>query len=98
SPAARIAVKRQLAAMRAAGIVSLRLLLWHMHDASGQAWGVVSSAGGRIREPSRSNLIHYLSDARAAGFKRLTVVFGPMWTNDPIGFPDNIYDPSLFEE
>jgi hypothetical protein len=98
SPTVRITVKRQLAAMRAAGIVTLRLLLWHMHDASGQAWGVVSSAGGRISEPSRRNLIHYLSDARAAGFKRLTVVFGPMWTNDPIGFPDNIYDPSLFEE
>jgi hypothetical protein len=98
SPTARITVKRQLAAMRAAGIVTLRLLLWHMHDASGQAWGVVSSAGGRISEPSRSNLIHYLSDARAAGFKRLTVVFGPEGTNDPIGFPDNNYDPSLFGE
>jgi hypothetical protein len=98
SPTVRITVKRQLAAMRAAGIVTLRLLLWHMHDASRQAWGVVSSAGGRISEPSRSNLIHYLSDARAAGFKRLTVVFGPEGTNDPLGFPDNIYDPSLFEE
>jgi hypothetical protein len=91
-------VTHQLAAMRAAGIETLRLFVWHMHDASGQSWGVVGSAGGRLGAIEEGNLIHYLTAVRAAGFKQLTVVFGPMWTNDPIGFPDNHYDPSLFEE
>ena len=95
---ARPVVKRQLAAMRAAGIESLRLFVWHMHDASNQTWGVVTSAGGRLGDAEQKNLIHYATDARLAGFKQLTVVFGPMWTNDPIGFPDNRYDASLFDE
>ena len=29
---------------------------------------------------------------------RLNVAFSPQWTNDPIGFPENHYDPSLFDE
>ncbi len=35
---------------------------------------------------------------RAAGFKQLTVAFAPMWTNDPVGFEVNRWDPSLLEE
>src|SRR5512132_1197764 len=69
-----------------------------MHDASGQFWGVVTSGGGTLGDAERTNLIHYVQDVRAAGFKQLTVVFGPMWTNDPIGFPENRYDSSLFDE
>jgi hypothetical protein len=94
----RAMIKRQLAAMRAAGIETLRLFVWHMHDASEQGWGVVSSAGGTLGASELSNLVRYVSDVRAAGFKQLTVVFGPEWTNDPIGFPDNHYDASLFDE
>jgi len=90
-------VRQQLAAMRAAGIETLRLFLWHMHDASNQAWGVVSSAGG-LGPTERANLIAFADDVRRAGFKQLTVVFGPMWTNDPIGFGVNRWDPSLFDE
>jgi hypothetical protein len=91
-------VKRQLAAMRAAGIETLRLFVWHMHDASNQFWGVVTSGGGQLGGAEQKNLVNYATDARLAGFKQLTVVFGPMWTNDPIGFPDNRYDSSLFQE
>src|ERR1700752_478166 len=91
-------VRAQLADMREAGIDTLRLLLWHMNDASGQRWGVVSSAQGSLREPYRSNLIRYLDDVRRAGFVRLTVSFGPMWTNSPFGQPDYVYDPARFEE
>jgi hypothetical protein len=91
-------VKKQLAAMRAAGIETLRLFIWNMHDASGQTWGVVSSAGGRLGPAEEKNLINYFTAVRNAGFKQLTVVFGPQWTNDPIGWPDNHYDPSLFDE
>lgn len=74
-------VQAQLGAMRAAGIETLRLLLWHMTDASDQRWGVASSAGGRLAEPYRSNLIRYLRDVRKTVFERLTLSFGPMWTS-----------------
>jgi hypothetical protein len=88
-------VRAQLAAMRAAGIQSLRLLLWYMSDATGQNWGIVSSGGGRLAEPYRSNLIHYLSDVSQAGILQLTLAFGPTWTNDPLG---TNYDPAMFNE
>jgi hypothetical protein len=84
-PGERRLVRTQLAAMRKAGIDSIRFLLWFMTDASNQDWGVVSSAGGKLSEPYRSNLIRFVSDIRAAGFQRLTISFGPQWTNDPIG-------------
>jgi hypothetical protein len=84
-PGERRLVRSQLGAMRAAGIDSIRVLLWFMTDASTQDWGVVSSADGRLWEPYRSNLIRFVSDIRAAGFQRLTISFGPEWNNDPIG-------------
>jgi len=88
-------VRAQLAAMRAAGIESLRLLLWHMSDATGQTWGIVPSGGGRLAEPYRSNLIRYLNDVRRSGMAQLTLAFGPTWTNDPLG---TNYDPAMFDE
>jgi hypothetical protein len=94
-PGVRTIVRRQLAAMRAAGIQSLRLLLWHVTDAGDMRWGVVSSHGGRLAEPYRSNLVHYLSDVRKAGFERLTLVFAPEGANMPLG---GFYDPATFEE
>ena len=94
----RTLIRRQLAAMRAAGIQSLRTFIWSQHDATGQAWGVVSSAGGRLGPTEERNLIDFVTDIRLAGFKRLSVAFSPQATNDPIGDPDNSYDPSLFDE
>jgi hypothetical protein len=94
-PGVRRRVRAQLAAMRAAGIQSLRLLLWYMSDATGQSWGIVSSGGGRLAEPYRSNLVHYLGDVRRAGFEQLTLSFAPEWTSNPLG---GNYDPSLFDE
>ena len=97
-PGVRRRVRLQLAAMRAAGIESLRLLLWHMSDTSGQDWGVIPSAGGRLVQPYRGNLINYLRDVRTADFKALTLDFGPQGVNDPVGFPQDVYDPAKFEE
>jgi hypothetical protein len=91
-------VRQELAAMRAAGIETLRTFIWNMHDASGQTWGAVSSAGGRLGPTETKNLISFLSDVRELGFRRLEVAFSPQWTNDPIGYPVNRYDPSLFDE
>jgi hypothetical protein len=103
-PGERRLVRTQLAAMRAAGIDSVRFLLWFMTDASNQDWGVVSSAGGKLWEPYRSNLIRFVSDIHAAGFQRLTISFGPEWSNDPIGVyhPDGTiedhWDPAKLDE
>jgi hypothetical protein len=97
-PDVRRRVRAQLAAMRSAGIETLRLLLWHMTDVGSHRWGVVSSAGGLLSEPERSNLIRYLRDVRSAGYSRLTVSFGPMWTNSPFGQPDYVYEPAKLEE
>jgi hypothetical protein len=94
-PGVRTKVRRQLAVMRAAGIQTLRLLLWHVTDAGTMRWGVVSSGSGRLAEPYRSNLIHYLGDVRKAGFVQLTLVFAPEGANNPLG---GFYDPATFDE
>jgi hypothetical protein len=49
----RTLIRRHLAAMRAAGIQSLRIFIWNQHDATGQAWGVVSSASPLARRATR---------------------------------------------
>jgi hypothetical protein len=98
-PGRRRRVRTQLAAMYAAGLRSIRILLWHMADASNQDWGVVSSAGGKLAEPYRSNLVRFVSDVKAAGFPLFTVDYAPMWTNSPIGvYGSDLWDPSKFEE
>lgn len=91
-------VRAQLAAMGSAGIETLRLILWHMTQVGTHRWGVVASSGGRLSEPERSNLIRYLRDVRTAGFKQLTISFGPMWTNSPYGQPQYVYEPAKLEE
>jgi hypothetical protein len=73
--------------MRAAGIKTLRTFIWSMHDASGQSWGVVSSAGGGLGATETKNLINLVSDAPRLGFVRLNVASSPQWMNDPIGYP-----------
>src|SRR5262249_58463119 len=78
-------VRSQLAAMHAAGLSTIRILFWNMTDITGQDWGVLPSAGGKLVEPYRSNLIRFVSDVRAAGFMVFTVDFSPQWTNNPIG-------------
>lgn len=93
-PGVRHKVREHLGAMRAGGVESLRLVLWHMEDARGQRWGVVSTPGGRLLEPVRGNLANYLTDVREAGFVRLTLVFAPQWTERPL-HPD--YEARAFE-
>jgi hypothetical protein len=97
-PGVRRTVRRQLAAMRAAGIQTLRLLLWHITNASGLRWGIVSSDDGHLGEPDRSNLTHFLSDVRAAGYEQLTLVFAPEGNDAPLPpAPGNVWDPTRFE-
>jgi hypothetical protein len=96
----RAMARAQLAAMRAAGIDAIRILLWNQTDATPNPWGVVSSAGGSLREPYRSNLVNYVRDVRDAGFKSLIVEYSPQWENSPIGSYDapGNWNPAKFEE
>jgi hypothetical protein len=79
-------------------------LLWFQTDTTGHTWGTITSRGGRLSEPWRSNLIRFASDIRTAGFERFTVAFGPQWSNDPIGIYgptgliDDPWDPGKLEE
>lgn len=88
-------VHSQLIAMRKSGISSLRILIWHMTDTPGQRWGPVPSRGGRLPEPYRSNFTNFLTEVRRFGFARLTVAFGPMWSNNPLR---QNFDPDKIDE
>jgi hypothetical protein len=88
-------VHSQLLRMRMAGVATIRTIVWHMTDPTGQTWGPISSAGGRIDEPYRTNLIRYLAEIRRFGFARFTVSFGPQQTNNPLL---RVYRPSKFRE
>jgi hypothetical protein len=93
--AVRSKVHRELFAMRKNGVATLRTVIWHMTDPSRQHWGPIPSAGGRLSEPYRSNLINYLREVKRFGFVRLTIVFGPRGTNNPRELG---YDPAKFNE
>ncbi len=82
-PGVREIVREQLADMRQGGVETLRLILWHMDDIGTNRWGVVPSAGGKINEPYRTNLIDFLEDVREARYLRLTVALAPMGHNMP---------------
>jgi hypothetical protein len=88
-------VHAQLFAMRKAGVATLRTIIWHMTDPSGKDWGPISSAGGRLHEPNRTNLVRYLTEVRRFGFTRLTIAFEPQGTNDPLR---RSYDGSKLRE
>jgi hypothetical protein len=98
-PGVRAEMQDDLAAMRAAGLQTLRVFLYHEHGDPVNT-NVVSSSGGRLSEPFRKNLINLLMDIRTAGFLQVTLAFNPWGPNDPTErFSDgSTYDPSLFDE
>ena len=88
-------VRNQLAAMAAAGMKSLRVFLVFDYDTSENPF-FVPARSGRLEEPFRTNLANYLSDIRAAGFRRVTLAFDPRQSVDPAARYGS-YDPSTFE-
>lgn len=88
-------VHDQLRQMRARGIQSLRLIVWHMRDVARQDWGVIPSRGGRLSQPYRRNFVAFLDEVQRFGFTRLTLSFSPQWRNSPLR---DDYDERLFEE
>jgi hypothetical protein len=99
NPGMRRRVQAELTAMHAAGLQTVRILLWNMTDITGHDWGVLPSLGGKLVEPYRSNLIRFVSDIKAAGFVGLTISFGPEWTNSPQSDAGaGAWDPSKLDE
>ena len=88
-------VHTQLFRMRKAGVATIRTVIWHETSAAREFWGPVPSEGGRLYEPDRSNLIHFLTEIKRFGFARLTIVFSPQGRNNPLR-PE--YEPSKFRE
>jgi hypothetical protein len=90
--------------MRAAGVDSIRILIWHLSQPSEPDSTNLASAGGRLFEPYRTNLIRFSGDVRSAGFKSMVVEYSPQWTNNPFGEwgpngpTKDTWDPSKFEE
>jgi hypothetical protein len=95
-PGVRLEVVPPLHAMRAAGLETLRLFVYHSSKTDG-VWPIDSSEG-RLVEPYRTNLIRFLDDIRKAGFMQVTITFNPWGPNDPIGYTGEPYDPTLFEQ
>jgi hypothetical protein len=97
-PGVRGLVADQLAAMRAAGLASLRFNFSYQHDTSAEPW-FPSSRTGRLEEPFRTNLVRFLADIQRAGFQRLTMLFNPRNESQPAQvWPSNSYDPATFDE
>jgi hypothetical protein len=88
-------VHRQLFQMRKAGVATFRTIIFHMTDPTGRHWGPIPSAGGKLREPYRTNLIRFLAEIRKFGFARFTASLGPAETNNP-RLP--IYEPGKLAE
>jgi hypothetical protein len=76
-------VQKDLRTMRLNGVETIRTIVWHMSDASGQDWGVISSAGGRLTPQAKQNLADFVADVRQSRFRRLTLAFGPLYANSP---------------
>lgn len=103
-PGTRKLARLQLAAMRAAGIGGIRIFLWHLGEPAVNDTNNLPSAGGRLVQPYRANLTQFVSDIRNAGFTSLMTVYGPQWTNNPLGdwqpngVVNDIWDPSKLDE
>lgn len=95
-PGVRTNVQAQLSTMKKVNqIESLRLIVWHMTDIGSHRWGIIPSKDGKIADPYRTNLINYLNDIKNSQITRLTISFGPQWTNAPTS---SNYDPIKFTE
>jgi hypothetical protein len=91
-------VHNELLAMRRNGIATIRTIVWNITDASVRVTGenpLISSAGGTLKEPYRTNVAQYFAEVKRFGFKRLTISFSPQGKNNPILAG---YDPVKFNE
>ena len=94
-PSVQAKVRKQLAAMAAAGLQSLRVFFVYDFDVAENQF-FIPARSGKLEEPFRSNLISYLKDIRAAGFSRVTLAVDPRYSADP-GHRFGPYEASTFE-
>lgn len=88
-------VRDQLAAMSAAGLDTLRVFFTFDYDTSENPFFVPAKTG-KLEEPFRTNLVNYLRDIRAAGFRRVTLAFDARHSVDPAA-RYGPYDPATFD-
>jgi hypothetical protein len=94
-PGVEATVRSELAAMRAGGVETLRLILWYRNDLPAEPWGVVASTPDGLSPPARENLAAYLRDVQDAGFRRITISLAPSGAESP-KWPT--YDPAALDE
>ncbi len=82
--------RSQLAAMRANGLSSLRLMIWHA-NAEEDPRGRVNSTGGNLAPQYLSNWEKICTDIKNAGFSQFQIAFGPQIQNNPL---DPRYNPA----
>ena len=75
-------VVKQLAAMRASGIDTIRHMLWYSRDGQ-ESWGMVQIVNGRLPWKYQRNLRTFLNDIKAAGFTHVSISFAPKGTLGP---------------
>ena len=96
--------RKQMFAMHAAGLNSLRYTINYTSDASllngGHGGAILIGPDGAMIEPYRARFIQYLADAKAAGFTDVTIAFYPYGPNSPqpwtTGENINDWNPALY--
>ena len=81
--------------MAAAGLETLRVFFVFDYDTSENPF-FIPAKSGKLEEPFRTNLVNYLRDIRAAGFRRVTLAFDARHSVDPAA-RYGPYDPATFE-
>ncbi len=82
-PVVRATVREELAETRRAGIETIRSLLWFSNRWPNAVDGPLPSDPALLTEEVVSKVENFAHDVAAAGFKRLTVAFGPLGKNSP---------------
>lgn len=85
-PGVREQAKTQLASMRGGGIETLRTMIFFASYPTQPVTGVINIDDATSRANLLASVDQYVSDAKAAGFRQLTVSFNPMGPNSPLDY------------
>ncbi|MCI0557552.1 MAG: hypothetical protein MN733_03580, partial [Nitrososphaera sp.] len=88
--ALRQRVQSLLTKMAADGARVMRTIVWFRHAEDAEMavrpkdpLGLLVATDGKLREKEVSNIVNFVSDAQAAGYRRFFVVVGPQGTSNP---------------
>lgn len=89
-PALRRRVQSLLTQMAADGARVMRTMVWFRHAEDAQMaarpkdpLGLLVATDGKLHEKEVSNIVNFVSDAQAAGYRRFFVVLGPQGMSNP---------------